>query len=246
MEETIYQMNAAGHVLRYRLRSAQTLHFLRGYMYPAEGTEYDVSVDDERYALGQRYLSGHSPGYIETKLLIALTGRHLLRYGACIFHAVAFRWRGYAWLLTGPSGAGKSTQYRRWKDRYGAEVEMICGDMPILTREPDGTVRVHPSAWNGKEHWSGSVSASLGGIIFLEQAGENRMEPVTPAQSVQPILRQFMCIPETEQEIEAWAGLADRLVSDHPVWLLRNRADEESVRLTRQTLETFLSERSDI
>ena len=244
MEDMIYQMNASGHTLRYHLRYGDTLRFFRGSMFPAEGSEFDIAVDDERYALGQRCLPDRSPGYIETKLLIALTAQHLLRYDACIFHAVAFRWRGYAWLFTGPSGVGKSTQYRRWKTLFGPEVEMICGDMPILTTEQDGTIRVHPSAWNGKECWSGSVTAPLGGIIFLEQAGENTIERLEPELSVQPLLRQIMCIPDIEEEIMAYAALADRMVSCYPVWLLRNRADEDGARLTRQTLEIILLERS--
>ena len=244
MNEMIYQMNAAGHTVRYRLRSGDTLRFFRGSMFPAEGQGFDIAVDDERYALGQSYLPDRSPAYIETKLLIALTAQHLLRYDACIFHAAAFRWRGYAWLFTGPSGVGKSTQYRLWKTLFGPEVEMICGDMPILTTEQDGMIRVHPSAWNGKEHWSGSVTAPLGGIIFLEQAEETTIERLEPELSVQPLLRQFMCVPDTEKEILAYSALADRMVSRYPVWLLRNRADEDGARLTRQTLETFLLERS--
>ena len=246
MEELIYQMRVAGHTLRYRLRSADTLRYFRGYMFPAEGPEYDVAVDDERYAIGLKYLSDKPEGYIEGKLLIALTAQHLLRYGACIFHAVAFRWHGYAWLFTGPSGAGKTTQYRRWKAQYGSEVEMICGDMPVLALEADGTIRVHPSAWNGKECLSGDGTAPLGGVIWLAHAEENSMERMEPAQSVRPLLRQFICIPDTEQEIAAYTALADRMVTDHPVWLLRNRADEESVHLARQTLEACLSERSGV
>ena len=245
MEEQIYQMQAAGHVLRFRLRSTDTLRFFRGYLEPAGGgQQYDVCVNDDLLALGKAHMEGRSDGYVEAKMLIALTSQSLLRYRACMFHAVAFAWRGRAWLLTGRSGVGKSTQYRQWKALYGPEIEMICGDMPILEQEPDGTVRVHPSAWNGKECWSGQVSAPLGGIVFLKQADENAMTPVETRFSAVPVLRELMCVPDTEQETRVLAGLADAIVSNYPVWVLHNRGDEDSTRLTRRTLEAYLSERS--
>ena len=237
-------MQAAGHTLRYRLRSLDTLRFFRGDIQPCEGAQYDVAVSDELFALGVRIMPGCPDGYVEAKLLIALTSQKLLTFGACIFHAVAFAWRDRAWLLTGRSGAGKTTQYRHWKVMYRPEVEMICGDMPVLAREPDGSIRVYPSPWNGKERWSGQVSAPLGGVVFLSQAEENAISPVEPRYSALPVLQQHICVPDTEQEIRALAALADRVVTDYPVWQLRNRGDEDSVRLTRRTLEAYLSERS--
>jgi hypothetical protein len=244
MKDLIYQMNVAGYMLRYRLRSAETLRYFCGCMFPAEGSEYDIAVEDEHMVIGRRYHQGQSDAYVEAKLLINQTSRRLLCHGASVFHAVAFAWRGYAWLLAGPSGAGKTTQFRLWKSIFDSEVEMICGDMPILAMEPDGMFRVFPSAWNGKERWSGIVSAPLGGIIFLRHAEENKIERVTPAQSVSSILQQIICVPETEQEIADYAAFTDRLLSDYPVWLLCNRADKCSVRLTQRTLEAYLAERN--
>ena len=244
MGSLIHKMCLAGHVLLYRLRRPEAVRFLGGCMLPAEGEEYDIAVDDERFALGRNHMPERAEDYIEAKLLIALTSQSLLRFDACIFHSVAFVWRNRAWLLTGPSGVGKSTQFRRWNSLFGDEIDIISGDMPVLSTQPDGSIRVFPSAWNGKERWSGKRSAPLGGIILLKQAGENTIERLEPSRSVIPLLKQLVCVPDTESEIHAYAALADRLISNYPVWLLSNCGNEDAALLTKRTLTAWLLERS--
>ncbi len=191
-------------------------------------------------AFVKRLLPDHTDAYCEGKYLSEKTAVYLLRFNACLFHAAAFAWHGFAWLLAGPSGIGKTTQMFRWKLLFGEEVQVISGDMPILTTQPDGSIRVWPSPWNGKERWSGSISAPLGGIIFLEQTKENDIMTIGPEQCVWRCFQQFGCMPETEKEIHRLAALIDRIVAAYPCWLLYNRGDEEAARVTAHTIMRYL------
>ena len=114
---------------------------------------------------------------------------------------------------------------------------MISGDMPALEARDDGSVWVHPSSWNGKENLSSGLSAPLGGLVLLEQGRENRIAPLSPAEGVAPVFKQFMALPETEEEILLLTQLEDRLLRAAPAWKLVNLGDDASTRLLRRTLE---------
>ena len=244
MKQMIYQMNVAGHILRYRLRDPDTLRFFSHYMFPAEGDQFDIAVSDRDMAFIQKCFPEHTAAYCESKYLIEMTAVYLLRFDACIFHSAAFIWQGFAWLLAGPSGVGKTTQMIHWKRRFGDDVQIISGDMPILATQPDGSILVWPSAWNGKERWAGTTAAPLGGVIYLEQAQENTIARIGPEQSVYRIFHQYGCRPETKEQIIRLAALVERTVSQYPTWLLQNRGDDASMLLTAKTICAYLSEGS--
>lgn len=238
MAETVFQMLVAGYPLRYAFLYPRTRMKLRPLPLPVEGEEADVRVPPEKIELGRNFLTADSSDdYVEYRCLIELTARALLRYGCSIFHAVSFVWRDRAWLLTGPSGVGKTTQYFNWQRLFPGEITMISGDMPVLEAQDDGSVRIHPSSWNGKEDLHSALSAPLGGLILLEQGRENRIAPLPPRDAVGPVYKQFMALPETEEEILQLTRLEDRLLRAAPVWKLVNLGDEASTLLLRRTLE---------
>ena len=108
--------------------------------------------------------------------------------------------------------------------------------MPLLEQRDDGSVWVHPTHWNGKESVGSSAFAPLGGIVLLEQGGENRMARMTAREALIPLLDQFCAEPETEEEIRTLFGLLEKLLCDTPVWKLVNRGDAESTLLLRDTI----------
>ena len=172
----IYEENFAGNRIRYRFRYPDTHKYMLPYITEAGGNAYDILASEEHIESQRPYYpENQEDSYVEYKSLIELTSRTLLPCRCCLFHAVAFRWKDYAWLITGPSGAGKTTQYKKWKISFRDGVQMICGDMPLLEWKEDGSVWVHPSPWNGKERIKGKVSAQLGGILLLEQDTENKI-----------------------------------------------------------------------
>ena len=238
MAEPVYQMTVAGHPLRYAFLYPKTRYMMRPLPRPVEGDEVDVRVPPENIELGRNFLTpDSSDDYVEYRCLIELTARALLRYGCSIFHAASFVWKDRAWLLTGPSGVGKTTQYFNWQRLFPGEITMISGDMPVLEAREDGSVWVHPSSWNGKEDLRSRRSAPLGGLILLEQGRENRIAPLSPADAVAPVYKQFVALPDTEEEILRLTRLEDRLLRAAPAWKLVNLGDEASTLLLRSTLE---------
>ncbi len=235
-------MNIAGHPLRFLLREPESPGFFRQYASPAEGSGFDLCVSDEDMAYVREKLPDRSDAYLECRYLIDLTARYLLQFGACIMHAAAFSWQGRAWLLAAPSGTGKSTQLLRWAQLVGTDLQVICGDMPALSVQADGSVTVWPTPWNGKESWGGGDAAPLGGVLFLEQAEENTVERLSPEQSVFRFFRQFPRDAETPEQVLALARLIDRCAAAYPVWLLKNRGDLESARLSIRAIRAYLSE----
>lgn len=186
--------------------------------------------------------SGVSDAYIEFYALIGVTSRTLLRHGKCLFHGVAFLWHGLAWIITAPSGTGKTTQLRHWQKLFGDEIELINGDKPVMECREDETVWLYPSPWNGKENLSGTASGRLGGVIYLEQADQNEISRMDLRACMIPLYRQFLYYADYEDEIRAVGRMQDVLLRNVPVWKLRNRGDEASAGLTRDTLLRYLEE----
>ena len=237
----VYQEQFANNIIRYRFRYPNTALYMQPYIKGIEGDDYDILAPEE-YIEKQRpfYTECTEDSYVEYKALIELTSKFLLPHSSCIFHAVAFCWKGYAWLLTGPSGTGKTTQYKRWKVMYRDDVQMICGDMPLLELREDGSIWVHPTPWNGKERIQGKVSAPLAGIVILEQHKMNSLERMMPGVSGVSLLPQIAIRPETEEEIILMANMLNRLLQACPVWKLKNCGDEPSALMAAIAFKEYL------
>lgn len=248
----IYQAEYAGIPVRYRFRSPLTRMLFWDLMRPVpDGSPDDVKcveVPEEVIENGRKHFpEDAAPENIEFKAMIDLTSRVLLSYApVCVFHAVAMNVLGKAWLITAPSGVGKTTQLKNWRLMKDVpDVGVICGDMPVLELSGDGTVVVHPSPWNGKEGYRGADAAPLGGIVCLERlcpGEENSIRLLEPKERLDRCLRQFVCLPETVEQTERLARLADAALSRYPVWLLRNRGDAESTALMIKTIEQNAAE----
>ncbi len=240
----VYQMTVAGHPLRYRFLYPATRLLLYPLPSKTAGERVDIAVTPEKINLGRNFLPpDSSDAYVEYRCLIELTARRLLQYGCCIFHSAAFFWRDRAWLLTAPPETGKTTQFLNWQRLHPGEISMISGDMPVLEAREDGVVWVHPSSWNGKENLRSRISAPLGGLVLLEQGPMNRIAPLDLREGIVPLLKQFMALPETEEELSAMAALLDRTLRAAPAWKLINLGDEASTELLRGTLQKSLEER---
>lgn len=244
----IYQVEYAGHPIRYALRYAETRYYFGAYMHGARGDNYDICATDEWMDHVRTLLPDRSPPpFVECRSLIRLTSNALLRHGCAIIHAVSFLWQDRVWLLTAPSGTGKTTQFLNWQRLFPGEITMICGDMPVLEGGEDGSVWVHSSPWNGKEGLGNrELSGPLGGIVFLVQGADNIIEPISIRDAIPALFRRLVLRLNTEVEILAAAALVERILRYAPVWLLTNRGDDASTELLRQTLlETVKGGRHD-
>ena len=235
----IYQVEYAGHAVRYALRWPETRRFFGDFMHEAPGNAFDVCATDPWLDYIRTLLPEDiQDSYLEYRSLIGLTSNALLQRNCAIMHAAAFLWQGHAWLVTGPSGVGKTTQFRNWQRLFPGEAKMISGDMPVLEGRTDGSVWVHPSPWNGKEHMGDrSLRAPLGGVVRLRQTSENIIYPLPVCDAIPVLFRQFMVRPENETEILALSTLVEQILRYAPVWLLENRGDDDSTEVLRQTLE---------
>ncbi len=68
------------------------------------------------------------------------------------------------------------------------------------------------------------------------------MEVLAPHDAVIPLLRQFMVIPETEQEIRELVSLLERVLLSVPCRKFVNLGGDDSTRLLRDTFSCFLNQ----
>ena len=233
----VYQAEYAGHRVRYTFLHPYTRQHFKFWLRPVEGAEYDIKATPELVARTLAHMPEENPEYYaEYKSLITLTSEYLLQFGCCLFHAVAFLWRGRAWLLTAPSGTGKTTQFLNWRKLYPGEIEMICGDLPVLELRDNGSVWVHSSNWNGKEDVGNKVSAPLGGTVLLEQGKENRIGCLSAREAIPALFEQFVSAYETEEQIRTVCALMDAMLSRYPAWKYVNLGDDASTELLRAAI----------
>ncbi len=160
----------------------------------------------------------------------------LMRYDRVVFHGAAFLWHEKAWILSAPSGTGKTTQLKNWVTLFAGEVEILNGDKPILEISADG-IMVHPSPWKGKEELGrDDIIAPLGGIVFLRQDNYNCIENMNQTDAVRFLFGRIYSSFSTEKEVLNAARILETILSNIPVWILRNLGDLASTRLTYQTL----------
>lgn len=236
MKKQIYQIELAGHPIKYAFTFPETQKYFTRWICISDG-EPDISASQESIEYARQFLPADSEnGYVEYRLMISMTSAELLKYDACVFHSVSFFWKDKAWLLTAPSGTGKTTQLQNWRQEYPNEIKIMNGDMPVLERRKDGSIWVHPSPWNGKEKMGTALSAPLGGIVYLEQGDKNCVKIPKTLEMIKPILFQFLVCPETEPQLRALLRILDSMLTSVPVWIFSNLGDTASTALLRDTI----------
>lgn len=246
MEQHAFTACLAGLLVDYHARDAQTARYFRAFAAQGRSQLPPVALTEEDLNQArQAYPPMSSPALVEFHALAPATADALLPHRRCVFHGTAFIWRGRAWIFTAPSGTGKTTQYILWKSLYGEQIQMLNGDKPILAWAEDGQLWVHPSPWTGKEGMGRGEAAPLGGVIYLAQGRENTIAPLAPAQAAAPLFCQFLFSAATAAAVEQACALEEQLLATVPVWLLVNRGDEASARLTHDTILQWEGERND-
>ena len=234
----VFEVQYARRPIRFRFVHNKTASFFGSYISLSSTDEADIQTTPAEIKKAREVLPDESDdAYIEYRVLIGKTSRELLKYNCCIFHAVSFLWRGWAWLLTAPSGTGKTTQYLNWQRLWPNDAEMICGDMPVLESRKDGSIWVHPTSWNGKEGIGSKRYAPLAGIIVLEQGDRNTLFRLHPAESIITCMEQFMVRPETEEEIRSLIEVLGQMIETVPIWKLINLGNEDSTKMIRSIFE---------
>lgn len=230
-----YTGNFAGVSLRFGFRFPETAGHLAPYVTPDDTEGERVRVREGDWAQW-RSIGGQEDAAGEYSVLSIPASEALMEQERFLFHAVAFRWRGRAWLICAGSGVGKSTQIKTLQKLYPGEFSVICGDRPILHCPDDGAVTVYPSPWNGKENWSGAQAAPLAGIILLRRGDENQVRPIKPKAAAARVFTSVFSSSETEGDIRRAAAFAERLLHAAPVWEMINLDVPDSTRLMYETI----------
>ena len=90
---------------------------------------------------------------------------------------------GQGLLFVGHSDAGKSTTVELVKGALGERATILCDDRNIVRRWPDG-FHVHGTWSHGDVPAVSSAGPPLRAILFLEQAAENEIAPLTDRSAV--------------------------------------------------------------
>jgi hypothetical protein len=87
---------------------------------------------------------------------------------------------GSGYLFLGHSGAGKSTTARLWMSQPGAK---LLSDDRIILRKQGNTFWMYGTPWHGDAGVSSQGKVALSAIFLLEQAPDNQLLPMAPAQA---------------------------------------------------------------
>ena len=240
-----YVLDCSGLSICYNFVHPETHNLFGSYLKAGQNDKvnHQISVNPG-YMEEYRWLVDEkekSKAFLEFQSLMIATGNFLLEHDRALFHGASILWKEKAWIITAPSGTGKTTQLRLWKRLLKASADIINGDKPLLECRNDGSVWVSSSPWRGKERYGRpGLCAPLGGIILLEQGDENQIVRMSPEEAVIPLFIEFISYPENTEQITHQAAILNHILLCVPVWKLVNLGDENSARLTIETLEQHL------
>jgi len=129
----------------------------------------------------------------------------------CYLHSSGLILNGHGILFVGPSGAGKSTLVKLLKG-FG---QVLCDDRNIIRRWPDG-YRVHGTWSHGELPLVSNKAAPLKAILFIEQAQENLITPVTDKkyimhQLLNRVIKPFCTISWWDKTIGILSDLSNQV-----------------------------------
>ncbi len=162
----------------------------------------------------------------------------LAERGLGIVHAAGWVKDGVGWVAAGRSGAGKSTLARCWAARHGTD-SLLSDDRVIVGLDSRGGSgpQVSGTPWPGELRVASNRTCPLGGLVFLRQAKENRLRPLSTREAVERSL-PLTSIPWFDPEYLALALTnMERLISRIPAYEFQFTPDEGAVRAL-ETLRT--------
>lgn len=155
--------------------------------------------------------------------------------GGLVMHGSAIAYDGRGIIFSAPSGTGKSTHAGLWKALYGDRVMHINDDKPAI-RFKKGEPYVYGTPWSGKTDINNNVSAPLKAIVFLKQAPENRLSPISVAEAMTHIHRETVRPFYDEALGIKVLDTTERLIQSVPCFLLDCTISDEAVKLVKNAM----------
>lgn len=217
--------------------------FCKAYLSEDQSSPADLTavVTEEEFRQEKSLSENFPDGYIENICLYRCICRQLPVLDRMLLHAAILEYDGNAYAFLGRSGTGKSTHTGLWiKHLQG--VKIVNGDKPILQKTQNDFL-AYGTPWMGKEGLGTNTVAPLKGLCFLEQAKENTIARLTPAQAASRIFQQVL-LPEEEDNAARTLELIDDMVSNIPCYLLKCTISEDAVKTSFEALtgKTYVSD----
>lgn len=212
-----------------------TTKFCQAFLSEDQTSPVDLTakVTQEEFDAEKSQSEGFSDGYIENICLYRSICLQIPKQNRMLLHASVIKYDGNGYAFLGRSGTGKSTHTKLWMQNLPS-TRIVNGDKPIL--EYDGEKFIaYGTPWCGKEHWGSKGNAPLRGLCFLEQAKENSVRRLTPAE-VSARLFQQLLLPTEEETAVATLELADKLIACTPAYLLGCNISEDAVKTSFEAL----------
>ena len=157
----------------------------------------------------------------------------LLRHETMILHSALIRWQDATILFSAPSGTGKSTQADLWAKYKGADI--LNGDRSAL-RKLEGRWAAFGLPFAGSSDIFRNEGAPVRTIVMLEQAPQNTITRLSPAQAMRRIWPEFTVHRWDPAFTNRSLDLVLDLLASVPVYLLSCRPDEGAVQLLHDTI----------
>jgi hypothetical protein len=205
-----------------------TTRFCAAYLSNDQQSAADIvaTVNAEDIEEEKKHSPNFPDGYIENICLYRNICVQMPQFNRMLLHAAVLEYDGCAYAFLGRSGTGKSTHTGLWLQAFDG-VKIVNGDKPILQVGEDGVI-AYGTPWMGKEGRGCNTKAPLKGLCFLEQAKENSIRRLSPAEVASKLFLQIL-MPSEESAAAKTLELADRLISAVPAWLLKCDISEAAV-----------------
>lgn len=155
--------------------------------------------------------------------------------GVLLMHASVIKHKEKGYLFLGKSGTGKSTHSKLWL-RWIEDSELLNDDNPAVRFMPNGEVWVYGTPWSGKTPCYKNQQCPIGGIVRLEQYGQNLIEQLTPLRAFGSILSSCSTMMWDKYSYTDITHTIDKIAQITPAYHLRCLPNKEAAELSQQTI----------
>lgn len=130
------------------------------------------------------------PGYAESLAVYRKIAEEIILFDGFLMHGAVLETDGQGVAFLAKSGVGKTTHMALWKKQFGARVQVVNGDKPLV-RFMDGVPYVYGTPWAGKEGLQRNVRVPLKAICFLSRGEKNEAFPCRKEDVLTALLPQI-------------------------------------------------------
>lgn len=164
---------------------------------------------------------------------ICAVEKRLMHNNKVVFHCCYIKIKDKAVLFSGFSGAGKSTQGALWEKYEDAFV--INGDRAVLGKRGEQWY-AYGFPFSGTSGICHNITSPVAGIVFLNQAENNMIYRVDPADAWKLLWPQFTVNQWDTEFVDAVLALTDKIAAEVPIYELYCTPDERAVICVKEKL----------